>query len=66
MSLKAFHILFVTLASVLSFVFAAWALQVPVEDGMPVYRYMGGLGLLFGAALITYGFWFWRKIRRLA
>ena len=66
MSLKAFHILFVTLASLLAFAFGAWALQVPSENGVMLYRAMGVTGLVFGAGLIAYGFWFWRKVKRLA
>jgi hypothetical protein len=60
MSLKAFHIVFVTLSSLLSFVFAAWAFGV---EGGSVYPVAGTASALFGVALIAYGVWFWRKIR---
>ncbi|MGH9870490.1 MAG: hypothetical protein ACREAA_20330 [Candidatus Polarisedimenticolia bacterium] len=58
MSLKAFHIVFVTLATLLAFAFAAWAFSA----GMPL---AGGLAAVFGAGLIVYGFWFWKKIKPL-
>jgi hypothetical protein len=64
MSLKAFHICFVSLASALAFAFAGWALpQPPAGAG---YRTMGLLSLVVGVGLIAYGFWFWKKIKRLA
>jgi hypothetical protein len=62
MSLKAFHIVFVTLSTLLAFTFSAWSFGVP-EGG--VYRVVGAASALFGVALIVYGVWFWRKIRTL-
>ena len=62
MSLKAFHIVFVTLSSLLAFVFEAWTFGVP-EGGL--YRVAGAGATLFGVALIVYGVLFWRKIRAL-
>ncbi len=66
MSLKAFHILFVTLSSLLAFTFGTWAFMVPSENGLMLYRAMGVSGFVLGAGLIAYGFWFWRKVKRLA
>ena len=60
MSLKAFHIVFVTLSSLLAFTFAAWSFGV---EGGGLYRVAGTGAALFGVALIGYGIWFWRKIR---
>lgn len=63
MSLKAFHIVFVTLATLLAFAFAGWCLGVAAQEGGG-YRVLGIVSGLFGAALIAYGVWFWRtKIR---
>ena len=56
MSLKVFHIVFVTMSTLLAFAFAAWAFS----SGMPL---VGGLAALFGAGLIAYGFLFWKKIQ---
>ncbi len=64
MSLKIFHIVFITISMLVSLAFSAW------EYGN--YRAFGGshifgalLGLLFCICLIVYGIWFWKKARRL-
>lgn len=64
MSLKAFHILFVTLSSALSFAFAGWALGAGGGEST-TYHAMGYAALALGAGLIVYGFWFWSKIKRI-
>ena len=66
MSLKAFHIFFVSLASALAFGFAGWALPSPPAGAGADYKIMGLLSLALGVGLIVYGFWFWRKIKHLA
>lgn len=68
MSLKAFHIFFVTLASSLAFAFAGWALPSPLAGAgaRGGYFTMGVLSLVSGVGLIVYGFWFWKKMKRLA
>jgi len=63
MSLKAFHIVFVTLSSLLAFVFAGWVVRAYTESGATADLLLGAGGAIFGIALIVYGFWFWRKIR---
>jgi hypothetical protein len=63
MSLKAFHLVFVTVSVVLSLGFGAWA--------MADYRRSGdaeslwwGVGSFAGAiALLVYGRWFLRKLK---
>ena len=55
MSLKAFHILFVTLSVILSFGVAVWAGR----------SWMGVASGLTGVFLVVYGIWFYRKISRL-
>lgn len=64
MSLKVFHIVFVTITTLLAFGIAAW------EGGN--YRAFGGGHLfgtlaagIFGCAMIVYGFWFLKKAKRL-
>jgi hypothetical protein len=64
MSLKAFHILFVVLSSTLCFAFAGWALGTAGGE-TPLYQGMGITSLALGTALIVYGFWFWKKIKRI-
>lgn len=67
MSLKAFHIFFVSLSSALAFAFAGWALpSPPAGTGEGYYGTMGLVSLALGVGLIIYGFWFWKKIKRLA
>jgi amino acid transporter len=61
-SLKSFHIVFVTLSSLLSFVFGGWSLHVYTARGGIGDLVMTLLAFLLGAGLIVYGFWFWRKI----
>ena len=63
MSLKAFHIVFVTLSSLLAFLFAGWALRSYTESSSTTDLLLGICSAIFGVALIAYGFWFWRKIR---
>ena len=63
MSLKAFHIVFVTASSLLSFVFAGWALHAHTATAKTSFLVVGLLSAAFGVLLIVYGFWFWRKIR---
>jgi len=63
MSLKAFHLVFVTVSAILGLGFGAWA----IAD----YRVSGsagslwwGIGSLAGTgALIVYGRWFLRKLK---
>jgi len=62
-SLKAFHLVFVTLSSLLAFVFAGWSLRFHAAVGGATYLVLGLGSALFGLGLIAYGFWFRRKIR---
>jgi DNA-binding transcriptional regulator of glucitol operon len=64
MSLKFFHIVFVTITTLLSFAGAGWEWN--------NYRMYGGLHsagaavlALFGVMMIIYGVYFWKKARRL-
>ena len=62
MSLKAFHIVFVSLSSLLAFGFAGWAFHYSSTHEESSYLALALLSLVVGLALIAYGFWFWRKI----
>ncbi len=57
MSLKAFHILFIVISSLMAFGLGAWSLQGP---GDPV---IAAVGFGAGIALVSYGVWFWRKLK---
>lgn len=54
MSLKSFHIVFVTLSSLLATVFGVWSLR--------SHPALSAMSFAFGALLVVYGFWFWKKI----
>ena len=59
MSLKAFHLVFVTLSTLLAVGFGAWALGEPGGD----HRWLGFLSLAVAAGLPVYGWWFLRKTK---
>jgi hypothetical protein len=56
MSLKAVHLIFVTLLTALSFGCAVWAFQ----SGSPFW---GGAGVAAGVVVVVYGIYFLRKLK---
>lgn len=63
MSLKAFHIVFVTVAAVLCVGFGVWAIRNYQANGDALSA-VAGVGSLAGAvALVVYGRWFLRKLK---
>lgn len=65
MSLKGFHIVFITFSTLLAFGCGVWCLW--VNRLVPSNSYIIGAVCSFLAALvlIVYGCWFWRKMKRL-
>ena len=65
MSLKAFHIVFIIFSTLLALGVAAWCVWVNLVEGPPIY--LAGAIASFGAAiaLMIYGVWFYRKMKRL-
>lgn len=59
MSLKAFHLIFVTLLTTLSFGFAAWAFVA----GKIVF---GALGVVAGILVVFYGIYFLKKLKKIS
>jgi hypothetical protein len=59
MSLKAFHLIFVTLLTSLSFGCAAWAFQA----GSPL---CGVTGIVAGIFVIVYGVYFLKKLKNVS
>lgn len=64
MSLRIFHIVFITLSTLLALFVAAWEYH--------NYRAFGGahlfgtlLAAVFAASLVVYGCWFWKKAKHL-
>ena len=59
MSLKAFHLIFVTLLTALSFGCAAWAFSTGNS-------FWGAAGIVAGMAVIVYGIYFLKKLKRIS
>lgn len=65
MSLKGFHILFITASTLLALGAGAWCLWIDSIHGTPAFR-RGAIGsFVAAAALICYGIYFYRKMKRL-
>ena len=65
MSLKAFHIVFITFSTLLAFGCGIWCLWVNKMAGTTSYTIGAVLSFAAAVALIIYGCWFWRKMKRL-
>lgn len=66
MSLKAFHIFFIALATIVTFLFGTWLL-ITVEAGEAFMRFVfGGLAYVAGLLLLLYARYFLRKFRHLS
>jgi hypothetical protein len=59
MSLKAFHLIFVTLLTALSFGFAAWAFNAERPG-------FGVGGIAAGILIIIYGYYFLKKLKKIS
>lgn len=65
MSLKTFHIFFITLSALLSVFLITWGLREYRQSRDLISLLIGGSGLLLLILLIPYGRWFLNKIKRL-
>jgi hypothetical protein len=65
MSLKAFHIVFVVFSTLLAFGCGAWCLWIDSVTATQTYLVGAILSFVAALALIVYGCWFWRKMKRL-
>ena len=65
MSLKAFHIIFVIFSTLLALGVGAWCVWVNLVEGRPVYLAGAIASFACAIALIVYGIWFYRKMKRL-
>jgi hypothetical protein len=59
MSLKAFHLVFVTLLTTLSFGFATWAFT----SG---YLWLGAAGIVAAILVVFYGYYFLKKLKKIS
>lgn len=63
MSLKHFHIVFITVTVLFFGLLAAWCLLYPALPQM--YRIMGWVSAVFGVGMLVYGICFFRKMKTL-
>lgn len=63
MSLKAFHIIFVLLSTLLSVGFAMWAVGQYLDEDAAGYLVVAFAALVVAAGLVGYGVWFLRKLK---
>lgn len=66
MSLKAFHILFIGLSTVLALGFAAWCFMEYKSEDNWAFALAGGLSVITAAGLVLYGIRFARKLKETA
>jgi hypothetical protein len=65
MSLKAFHILFIIVSTLLALGTGVWCLWVNLVAGAPIYVAGAVASFVVAILLMVYGFWFYRKMKRL-
>jgi hypothetical protein len=65
MSLKAFHIVFVVFSALLALGVGGWCVWVDLVEGAPVYLAGAIASFVSAVALVVYGVWFYRKMKRL-
>lgn len=65
MSLKSFHIVFVVFSTLLAAGIGAWCVWVDLVEGVPLYRTGAICAFAVAVALVVYGVWFYKKMKRL-
>lgn len=65
MSLKYFHMIFVTAATLLCFGFAAWCFFSPDSPQTTGYTVAGAGAIVAGIAALFYGVWVWKKLKKI-
>jgi hypothetical protein len=65
MSLKAFHIVFIIFSTLLALGTGVWCLWVNLVAGAPIYVMGAIASFIVAILLLVYGFWFYRKMKRL-
>ena len=63
MSLKAFHIFFIILSTLLAVSFGVWAVDDFARSESWVHLALGVGSFIAGGVLVWYGVWFLRKLR---
>jgi len=65
MSLKGFHIVFIIFSTLLALGVGLWCVWVDLAEGAPIYLAGAIASFVAAVALIVYGVWFYRKMKRL-
>jgi len=65
MSLKGFHIVFIIFSTLLALGIGAWCVWVDLVEGAPIYLAGAVCSFVVAVALVIYGAWFYRKMKRL-
>jgi uncharacterized membrane protein SirB2 len=63
MNLRAFHVLFISLATTLMFVFAVWTFVSETEANTGMVKILGAICGVLGIVLGIYGITFYRKLK---
>lgn len=66
MSLKAFHVIFITAASALAFGFGVWMIRAYKADGTNADLAYGVVSLAVGVALLVYEGFFLKKLKNVS
>ncbi len=66
MSLKGFHVFFISVCLIFSVGLGIWALRAYRSTGQADSLYLGVGAFFCGAVLAVYGVWFLRKLRHLS
>jgi DNA-binding transcriptional regulator of glucitol operon len=65
MSIRSFHIIFVTLSTLLCLFLAWWAFLWPGQEGGKLVTSLGLVGIIGFIGLPVYGVYFYRKVRKM-
>ncbi|HEY2627393.1 MAG TPA: hypothetical protein VGI41_11650 [Candidatus Udaeobacter sp.] len=65
MSLKGFHIVFIIFSTLLALGIGGWCVWVDLVEGAPIYLAGAICSFVVAVALVVYGVWFYRKMKRL-
>jgi hypothetical protein len=65
MSLKAFHFVFIFVSITLALGLGCWCIWVNLVEGAPVFLAGAIASFASAVALLIYGIWFYRKMKRL-
>lgn len=66
MSLKAFHVIFITAASVLAFWFGVWMWKAYQAEGIRTDLYFSVGSLVVGVSLLVYEGFFLKKLKKVS